>query len=234
VATLSQSAKHGVSETTSSAIASGVQAGREVRALDHRADDDAYYHPLMPPQGFTQLNLGRIGWAENPGGRSVKRSVRRPALRRGLAPKLITTPSISDRQLRLHLDAGNSQDFCSSTARQSSECVMCSPANDGQSIRAGDISSLDTQQAGEISGDLFIDCTGFAALLLGKTLGVAFKDCSDICCAMRPWRAGSLRHAGCAHRVPHHIHRSSCGWIWTSACPPARHRLCVFHAAQHR
>jgi tryptophan halogenase len=37
-----------------------------------------------------------------------------------------------------------------------------------------------TRQAGEISGDLFIDCSGFSALLIGKTLGVGFRDCSDV------------------------------------------------------
>jgi tryptophan 7-halogenase len=37
-----------------------------------------------------------------------------------------------------------------------------------------------TRQAGEVAGDLFVDCSGFAALLLGKALGVGFKDCSDV------------------------------------------------------
>ncbi len=37
-----------------------------------------------------------------------------------------------------------------------------------------------TKQAGEIVGDLFVDCSGFAALLIGKTLGVGFKECGDV------------------------------------------------------
>ena len=44
----------------------------------------------------------------------------------------------------------------------------------------GDIASVLTREAGEIAGDLFIDCTGFSSLLLGKALGVGFKDCSDV------------------------------------------------------
>lgn len=44
----------------------------------------------------------------------------------------------------------------------------------------GDICSVDTDCAGRIEGDLFIDCTGFACLLLGKTLGVEFEDKKDI------------------------------------------------------
>src|ERR1700721_4200687 len=45
---------------------------------------------------------------------------------------------------------------------------------------SGDIKSVVTKQAGEIAGDLFVDCSGFSSLLLGKTLGVGFKDCSDV------------------------------------------------------
>jgi hypothetical protein len=44
----------------------------------------------------------------------------------------------------------------------------------------GDILSLTTPQAGEIAGDLFVDCTGFKALLIGETLGVPFKECGDV------------------------------------------------------
>ena len=41
------------------------------------AEDDAYYHPLMLPQGFTQLNLAPHWLAGKPGARSVKPCVRR-------------------------------------------------------------------------------------------------------------------------------------------------------------
>ena len=44
----------------------------------------------------------------------------------------------------------------------------------------GDITSLATREAGVIPGDLFVDCTGFLAFLIGKTLGVGFKNCNDV------------------------------------------------------
>lgn len=40
---------------------------------------------------------------------------------------------------------------------------------------SGDIASIVTEDGEEILGDLFIDCTGFAAVLMQKTLGVEFK-----------------------------------------------------------
>lgn len=38
----------------------------------------------------------------------------------------------------------------------------------------GDISSLHTRQGEQIFGDLYIDCTGFAGILMKKTLGIKF------------------------------------------------------------
>lgn len=43
----------------------------------------------------------------------------------------------------------------------------------------GFINSVDVRQHGTVSGDLFIDCTGFSSYLIGKTLGVPFVDRSD-------------------------------------------------------
>jgi len=42
----------------------------------------------------------------------------------------------------------------------------------------GDIASLTMADGSSIEGDFFIDCTGFRALLIGKTLGVEFEDWS--------------------------------------------------------
>ena len=45
----------------------------------------------------------------------------------------------------------------------------------------GDISGLSLSNGEQISGDLFVDCTGFAALLIGKHYQVPFvsqRDCS--------------------------------------------------------
>ena len=46
--------------------------------------------------------------------------------------------------------------------------------------RDGDIISVNTRENGEITGDLFIDCTGQASLVLGQHYGVEFLDQSDV------------------------------------------------------
>lgn len=42
----------------------------------------------------------------------------------------------------------------------------------------GDIRSLSTTEGDEVAADFFIDCSGFASVLIGKTLNVAFSDFS--------------------------------------------------------
>jgi tryptophan halogenase len=43
----------------------------------------------------------------------------------------------------------------------------------------GDISALALASSARLEGDLFIDCTGFRALLIGQALGTEFEDWSD-------------------------------------------------------
>jgi len=43
----------------------------------------------------------------------------------------------------------------------------------------GDIASINTKSGKTITGDFFIDCTGFTALLMQKTLGVKFQSYKD-------------------------------------------------------
>lgn len=43
----------------------------------------------------------------------------------------------------------------------------------------GDIASIKTKNGESISGDFFVDCTGFSALLMQKTLGIKFQSYKD-------------------------------------------------------
>ena len=43
----------------------------------------------------------------------------------------------------------------------------------------GLIKAIETDSAGQIEGDIFVDCTGFSALLIGKQMGVDYYDASQ-------------------------------------------------------
>lgn len=144
---------------------------------------DSYYHPLMLPQGFAQLNLVPH-WMRQTGEHSFCDFVT-PQGRlcdAGLAPKVITSPEYKGlANYSYHLDAGKFAPFLARhcTEKLGVRHVLADVVQVNQT-ESGDIESVLTPQAGEISGDLFIDCSGFSALLLGKTLGVGFKDCGDV------------------------------------------------------
>src|SRR5262249_35924661 len=87
----------------------------------------------------------------------------------------------------------------------------------------GDIRSVLTKQAGEIAGDLFVDCTGFAALLLGKTLGVGFKDCGDILFCDAALAVQVPYESSDAPMASHTISTAQeAGWIWDIGLPTRR------------
>jgi tryptophan 7-halogenase len=147
------------------------------------AEDDAYYHPLMVPQGFSRVNLVPH-WLLKGQGRSFCDFVT-PQGRlcdEGLAPKNITDGEYQTVvNYAYHLDAGKFAPFLTRhcTEKLGVRHVLADVMSVQQGA-SGDIQSLLTRQAGEIAGDLFIDCSGFAALLIGKSLGVGFRDCSDV------------------------------------------------------
>ena len=219
--------KMGVSETEFFRHCNaGFKQGAKFAKWTTGADDDAYYHPLMLPQGFTQVNLAPH-WLCKEEGRSFCDAVSPQGrlCEDGLAPKMITTPEYEAvANYAYHLDAGKFAGFLQKhcTEKLGVRHVLADVTHVSQGEQ-GDIKSVDTRQAGEIEGDLFIDCTGFASLLLGKALGVDFKDCSDVlfCDA-----ALALQVPYATPDAPMASHTIStaqeAGWIWDIGLPTRR------------
>jgi len=190
------------------------------------ATDDAYYHPLMLPQGFTQVNLAPH-WLEKGAGQTFCDAVtpQGALCDDGLAPKTITTPEYQAvANYAYHLDAGKFAPFLQKhcTAKLGVRHVLADVKKINQDEK-GDVTSLTTEQAGEIAGHLFVDCTGFRSLLLGQTLGVAFKDCTDVL----------FCDAAMAVQVPYESENApipsqtistgqSAGWTWDIGLPHRR------------
>ncbi len=147
------------------------------------AADDSYYHPLMLPHGFGEMSLVPH-WLLHGGKASFCDAVTPQGhlCDEGLAPKQITTAEFDGAaNYSYHLDAGKFVPFLQRhcTGKLGVRHILADVTKVNQDER-GDIQSLDTEQAGTIAGDLFVDCTGFASILLGKTYGVPFKSCSDV------------------------------------------------------
>lgn len=190
------------------------------------APDDYYYHPLMLPQNFSQLNLAPHWLARNtnvsfcdavcPQGRICDD---------GLGPKTIATGEFQAvANYAYHLDAGK---FAAFLQKHCCEKLgvrhVLADVRRANLTEDGDIRSLDTEQAGEIEGDLFVDCTGFKALLIGETLGVPFKECSDILFCDTAL-AVQIPYPNETAPIPSHTISTaqSSGWIWDIGLPTRR------------
>jgi len=190
------------------------------------ADDDAYYHPLMLPQGFTQLNMVPH-WLTSADGTSFCDAVcpQGKICDDGLAPKAITTPEFEGAaNYAYHLDAGKFAPFL-----QRHCCEKLGVRHvlaDVLSVKLaenGDIASIVTEQAGEIEGDLFVDCTGFKSLLLGEALGVPFKECGDILFCDTALAVQIPYESETSPIASHTISTAqSAGWIWDIGLPTRR------------
>jgi tryptophan halogenase len=94
---------------------------------------------------------------------------------------------------------------------------------------SGDIASLKLQSGEVVEGDLFIDCSGFAELLIEKALKVGWEDWTDWLPCDRAWAVASMRspdfapytrltarEAGWQWRIPLQ-HRTGNGYVFSSA-----------------
>ncbi len=93
------------------------------------ADDDAYYHPLMLPQGFTQVNLVPHWLATSRAAASASRVSAGPALRRRAGAQDDHDARISGgRELRLSPGRGQIRRLpAAALHRKNWACAMCWP-----------------------------------------------------------------------------------------------------------
>lgn len=145
--------------------------------------DESYYHPFSLPEGYSDINLSdywlpyrdRVSFAD-----AVCPQVR--VCEHHSAPKQISTPDYAyTLNYGYHLDALK---FAQLLQRHAVEKLGVTHLTDHivkvNAAPDGDIASVQGERHGEITGDLFVDCSGFMSLLLGKHYAIPFKDMRDI------------------------------------------------------
>ena len=146
-------------------------------------EDDFYYHPLVLPQGFNEIDL-TPHWQTSATNQSFSQAVcfQEAICELGLAPKHITTAEyLADANYAYHLDAGTFSEFLKQhcIAELGIKHIVDDVVQVNSSAN-GDISSVSTKMNGDVKGDFFIDCTGFKSLLLGEHFKVPFVSCEDV------------------------------------------------------
>ncbi|WUR13269.1 tryptophan halogenase family protein [[Empedobacter] haloabium] len=120
-----------------------------------------------------------------------------------------------------HMDAGRYAKFLRRfSERYGVQRVEGKIAEVRKDLICGDIRALRLDSGVELEGDLFIDCTGFRALLIGETMGVGYEDWShwlfnDSAAALQ------TKSVGDAIPLTRSIARES-GWQWRI---PLQHRV---------
>ncbi len=188
--------------------------------------EDYYYHPFVLPNGYTKTNLV-AGWQARHAAVPFADLVSfQPHLcEQGKAPKQITTPEFAAvANYAYHLDAGK---FGTFLRKHCTEVLGVRHILDHvQEVNAADnddIASLATANHGAISGDLFVDCTGFASVLLGKHYGIPFVSRKDV---LFNDTALAAQVSYPDENTPIATHTVSTaqadGWIWDIALPERR------------
>lgn len=163
--------------------------------------NDHYYHPFSLPENYHNTNLANhwLHFSEQvPFDRAV--TFQAQLCEQGLAPKQITTPEYSFiGNYGYHLDAGKFSEFIKrhcveklgvnhiladvTEIKQADngdiKSILCDTTTKGSSESYGEnysegLDKASDKHSNEISGDLFIDCTGNKALLIAQTLNVPF------------------------------------------------------------
>jgi glycine/D-amino acid oxidase-like deaminating enzyme len=190
------------------------------------ADDDYYFHPFVLPQGWGDADLA-ARWLERHSAVPFADLVTyQPHLCvQGRAPKQAMTPEFAAvANYGYHLDAGKFGLFLKKHCLENLGVHYVPDHVTGiRSHENGDIAALHTKAHGELTGDLFVDCTGMQSLLLGKHYGIPFL----------PQRGILFNDSALAVQVPYASENDpiasqttstaqDAGWIWDIGLPTRR------------
>jgi flavin-dependent dehydrogenase len=190
------------------------------------SEGDRYHHPFMLPQGHGDANLA-AAWLERHADVPFADLVGpQPHLcGRNKAPKQATTPEYAAvANYGYHFDAGKFglllREHCTQHlgVRHVSDHML-----GVESHPNGDIAALRTREQGALAGDLFIDCTGLASLLLAGHYGVGWVSqqsvlFNDSALAVQvPYASADTEIASQTIATA-----QPCGWVWDIGLPTRR------------
>jgi tryptophan halogenase len=194
-------------------------------------DDDFYYHPFTPPPEGAPIDLLAAWRALAPDAPFAFAMSPQPAICAAqLAPRQRSMPQYSGAlNYAYHLDAGK---LAARLAQHAVSALNVTHLRDQvvavDSAANGDIAAVRTRGGERVEADLFIDCSGHAALLIGGHYQTRWIDRSQILANDRalavqvPVVEGSpieSQTIGTAHEA---------GWIWDIGLPGRRGVGCVY------
>ncbi|MBW8759055.1 MAG: tryptophan 7-halogenase [Burkholderiales bacterium] len=146
-------------------------------------EGDQYRHPFTLPMGFGDVDLV-AGWLQRHGDRPFAEvvSAQPHVCMAGHAPKQFATPEFAAvANYGYHFDAGKfGVQLREHAVAHLHVRHVLDDVDQVLSHDDGDIAALRTRRHGDIAGDLFIDCSGMASVLLGQHYGVGVRSCKHL------------------------------------------------------
>ena len=184
-------------------------------------ESDFYYHPLMLPSTLGPLNSVIRKLHSDSAHHELSYSSllcsQEMACERGLAPKNITTPEYQGvLNYAYHLDTNKFSAFIKEHCINKLNIHHVVQDIVGTTMGTdGEVGALRLADGTELAADFYIDCSGFAGLLIDKHFKVPFIDKSDILFCDR---AVAVQCPYDHEDIPIASHTIStatgCGWIW--------------------
>ncbi len=190
------------------------------------AEGDQYRHPFSLPLGFGDADLV-AGWLQRHGDRPFAEvvSAQPHVCAAGHAPKQAATPEYAAvANYGYHFDASKfgvqlrEHAVARLHVRHVSDDVAVVLSHDD-----GDIAALRTRAHGDIAGDLFIDCSGLASVLIGQHFGIGVRSqrhilFNDTALALQVPYASPDAPVACETIST----AQPAGWIWDIGLPTRR------------
>jgi tryptophan 7-halogenase len=187
---------------------------------------DQYRHPFTLPLGFGDVDLV-AAWLQRHGDRPFAEvvSAQPQVCKAGHGPKQVSTPEFAAvANYGYHFDAGKfgvrlrEHAVGNLHVRHVSDDVDEVVTHDN-----GDIAALRTRHHGDIAGELFIDCSGLASVLVGKHFGVGVRSqkhllFNDTAVALQVPYAHAETPVACETIAT----AQPCGWTWDIGLPERR------------
>lgn len=142
---------------------------------------DFYYHPFTVPLGYGRIDLAP--YVSDIEDFAIESNFQHHVCEAGLAPREISEPEYSGQaNYAYHLDAGAFADLLKKHCKSKLGVQhRIATVKDIKLATDGSIAAVTFEDGtDDLTADLFIDCTGFASLLLGQALDVPFISTDDV------------------------------------------------------
>lgn len=192
---------------------------QSIRYVNWLHEQNSYYHHPFSRYNILPIDHSGSEWLKSDRSIPFIETVSAQPLicELGLSPKTMDNQAFgTPLNYAFHMNALKFADYLTQHSTARGVTYYRDHVVDVETQEHGYIAAVNTKAGRRIEADLFIDCTGFSALLIEKQLGIGFVDCSEWLLCNR----AITMHVDYDHHYPGHVNpyttatALSSGWVW--------------------